>query len=146
MSVQAFLFLEEMFSIVLTPFVLYFSLPKCAGAITQFVRDFTTSVEGVGDICSMAAFDLRAHGNARYGSPFDAGKVWTRFLIPFPTSENHFPLLPKHSIKLLQSPFVPTGGVLNPFSADSATRVVHELCSVTLSHVFASVYAQASLA
>ena len=30
---KALLFLEEMFSIVLTPFVLYFSLPGCAGAL-----------------------------------------------------------------------------------------------------------------
>ena len=29
---KALLFLEEMASILLTPFVLYFSLPQCAGA------------------------------------------------------------------------------------------------------------------
>lgn len=42
------LFAEEMASILLTPFVLYFSLPRCSGAIIQFVRDFTTRIEGVG--------------------------------------------------------------------------------------------------
>lgn len=72
---QVLLFLEEMASIVLTPFVLYFSLPKCAPAILDFVRNFTTHVEGVGDICSLAAFDFRHHGNSKYGSPFHCAKV-----------------------------------------------------------------------
>ena len=73
--VQALLFLEEMASIVMTPFVLYFSLPQCAPAILAFLRDFTVRVDGVGDICSMAAFDFDRHGNAKYGSPSQAPKV-----------------------------------------------------------------------
>ena len=72
---QALLFLEEMASIVATPFVLYFSLPQCAPAILAFVRDFTVHAPGVGDICSLAAFDLERHGNAKYGSPSQAPKV-----------------------------------------------------------------------
>ena len=73
---QALLFLEEMASIVMTPFVLYFALPQCAPAILAFVRDFTVHAPGVGDICSMAAFDFERHGNAKYGSPSQAPKVW----------------------------------------------------------------------
>ena len=73
---QALLFLEEMASIVMTPFVLYFALPQCAPAILAFVRDFTVHAPGVGDICSMAAFDFERHGNAKYGSPLQAPKVW----------------------------------------------------------------------
>lgn len=69
------LFLEEMASILLTPFMLWFALPKCAPAVVQFVRDFTVHVEGVGDVCSLAAFQLQRHGNAKYGSPFQAPKV-----------------------------------------------------------------------
>jgi hypothetical protein len=42
------LFLEEVASVLLTPYVLYCQLPACAPAITAFVRDFTTRVEGVG--------------------------------------------------------------------------------------------------
>ena len=72
---QALLFLEEMASIVVTPFVLYFSLPQCAPAILAFLRDFTVRVDGVGDICSMAGFDFERHGNAKYGSPSQAPKV-----------------------------------------------------------------------
>lgn len=74
-SLQALLFLEEMASILLTPFVLYFSLPKCAPAIVRFVRNFTLHVDGVGDVCSLAAFHLERHGNSKYGSPFQAPKV-----------------------------------------------------------------------
>ncbi len=75
LHVQALLFLEEMASIVLTPFVLYFSLPKCAPAILAFVCDFTVHVPGVGDICSLGAFDFERHGNSKYGSPSQAPKV-----------------------------------------------------------------------
>ena len=72
---QALLFLEEVASVILTPFVLYISLPKCAPALTQFVRDFTTRIDGVGDVCSLAAFDFNRHGNSKYGSPTLAPKV-----------------------------------------------------------------------
>lgn len=68
------LFLEEVASIILTPFVLYFSLPRCSKAIIQFVDDFSTRVEGVGDICSLAAFDLTRHGNSKYGAPVHCAK------------------------------------------------------------------------
>ncbi len=60
---------------MVTPFVLYFSLPQCAPAILAFLRDFTVRVDGVGDICSMAGFDFERHGNAKYGSPSQAPKV-----------------------------------------------------------------------
>lgn len=40
-----------------------------------FVRDNTTHVDGLGDVCSLAGFDLRRHGNPRYGSPVDCPKV-----------------------------------------------------------------------
>ena len=76
---QALLFVEELASIVLTPFVLYFSLPACVPAILSFARDFTVHVDGVGDICSLAAFDFARHGNLKYGSPSNAPKVeWAR--------------------------------------------------------------------
>lgn len=71
---KAFLFLEEMASILLTPFILYFSLPKSANAITNFVQDFTQYVDGLGDVCSLAAFNLKQHGNLKYGSPHQGPK------------------------------------------------------------------------
>ena len=74
-AVQALLFLEELTSILLTPFVLWWSLPQCAPAIVAFVRDHTVRVPGVGDVCSLAAFSLPMHGNPKYGSPYKAAKV-----------------------------------------------------------------------
>lgn len=35
----------------------------------HFVADNTVYVEGVGDVCSFATFDISRHGNAKYGSP-----------------------------------------------------------------------------
>ena len=75
---QALLFLEELTSILLTPFVLWWSLPQSAPAIVAFVRDHTVRVPGVGDVCSLAAFSLPMHGNPKYGSPFKAAKVGPR--------------------------------------------------------------------
>ena len=64
-----------MASILLTPFVLYFSLPYCTDAILEFVRDHTVFVEGVGDICSLANFDFEKHGNSKYGAVTHCPKV-----------------------------------------------------------------------
>jgi Autophagy protein ATG9 len=46
-----------------------------ADAIVAFVRDNTVAVEGLGDVCSLATFDLARHGNPRYGSPVACPKV-----------------------------------------------------------------------
>ncbi|GMH34130.1 hypothetical protein BSKO_01964 [Bryopsis sp. KO-2023] len=67
---KAQIFLEELASVVLTPFVLYFSLPRSAGAILEFVRKFTLHKSGVGDVCSFADFKFDPHGNRKYASPF----------------------------------------------------------------------------
>ena len=78
------MFLEEMASIVLTPFVLCFSLPYCTHAILDFVRDNTVFVEGVGDICSLANFDFEKHGNSKYGALTHCPKVIINMLLsPF---------------------------------------------------------------
>ena len=44
-------------------------LPPPPGDIVQFVRDFTVHLDGVGDACSLACFDLARHGNSKYGAP-----------------------------------------------------------------------------
>lgn len=48
---------------------------NAAGAMAAFVRDNTVHVEGLGDVCSLATFDLARHGNPRYGSPLACPKV-----------------------------------------------------------------------
>jgi autophagy-related protein 9 len=60
-------FLTELASVLLTPLILWFSLPPCAAAIVDFFREFTVHVEGVGYVCSFAVFDFKRHGNVKVG-------------------------------------------------------------------------------
>ncbi|EFJ46174.1 hypothetical protein VOLCADRAFT_93324 [Volvox carteri f. nagariensis] len=55
------LFVEELASLITTPL---------------FVSAFTTHVDGVGDVCSLALFDLARHGNAKFGAPVQAEKAF----------------------------------------------------------------------
>ena len=57
------LFLQEVLSILVTPFVLWFSLPKCSERIVDFFREFTIHVDGLGFVCSFAVFDFQKGGN-----------------------------------------------------------------------------------
>ncbi|KQJ89792.1 autophagy-related protein 9 isoform X3 [Brachypodium distachyon] len=66
--------LEEMASILITPYLLIFVVPKRVDDILLFISDFTVYVDGVGDVCSLSLFDFRSHGNRSYGSPVDAVK------------------------------------------------------------------------
>ncbi len=52
---------------ILTPYMLWSVLPKCAPQIVEFVANNLVEVAGVGHVCSMAAFDLQRHGNVKYG-------------------------------------------------------------------------------
>ncbi|GAA5868016.1 hypothetical protein JCM8547_000782 [Rhodosporidiobolus lusitaniae] len=63
------LFLQELFSVLLTPFVLWYTLPNCAGAVVDFFREFTVHVDGLGYVCSFAVFDFKRHGDAKFGAP-----------------------------------------------------------------------------
>ena len=57
------IFLEELLSIISTPFILWFSLPKCSDRIVDFFREFTVHVDGLGFVCSFAVFDFEKAGN-----------------------------------------------------------------------------------
>ncbi|KAL2934745.1 Autophagy-related protein 9 [Bienertia sinuspersici] len=48
----AMMWLEEMASIFLTPYLLIFVVPKQVNDILQFITEFTVYVDGVGDVCS----------------------------------------------------------------------------------------------
>ncbi|KAI0318827.1 autophagy protein Apg9-domain-containing protein [Amylostereum chailletii] len=65
-------FAKEIMSVVLTPFILWFSLPPCAPAIVDFFREFTVHVDGLGYVCSFAVFDFERHGNVKFGAPTKA--------------------------------------------------------------------------
>jgi autophagy-related protein 9 len=58
-QLKVVIFLEEVFSIIVTPFILWFSLPKCSDQIIDFFREFTLHVDGVGYVCSFAVFDFK---------------------------------------------------------------------------------------
>ncbi|KAF9013922.1 autophagy protein Apg9-domain-containing protein [Cyathus striatus] len=61
--------LQEIVSVILTPFVLCYSLPPCAPAIIDFFREFTVHVDGRGYVCSFAEFNFERHGNVKFGAP-----------------------------------------------------------------------------
>lgn len=53
------IFLEEILGILVTPLVLFLSLPKCSDQIIDFFREFTIHVDGLGYVCSFAVFDFQ---------------------------------------------------------------------------------------
>uniref|UniRef100_A0A7S1X4Z6 Autophagy-related protein 9 n=1 Tax=Tetraselmis chuii TaxID=63592 RepID=A0A7S1X4Z6_9CHLO len=68
-SYKALLFVEELASVFLAPYILAVSLPRCAEAICAFIRNNSINVSGIGEVCSLAQFDLERHGSRRYGGP-----------------------------------------------------------------------------
>ena len=65
------LFLWEVVSVILTPLLLWCSLPKCGEDIVNFVRDFTVQVDGLGSVCGYALFDFSRFGDVSFGAPFE---------------------------------------------------------------------------
>ena len=57
------IFLEEILSMIFTPFILWFSLPKCSDRLIDFFREFTVHVDGMGYLCSFAVFDFQKNPN-----------------------------------------------------------------------------------
>lgn len=55
--------LEEVLSMIFTPFVLWYSLPKCSDRIIDFFREFTVHVDGIGYVCSFAEFNFQKNPN-----------------------------------------------------------------------------------
>src|SRR5271155_3212040 len=53
------IFLEEVLSVLTTPFILWFSLPNSSEKVVDFFREFTIHVDGVGYVCSFAVFDFK---------------------------------------------------------------------------------------
>ena len=55
--------IQELFSPIVTPFLLCFNLRYKSLDIVDFFRNFTVDVVGVGDVCSFAQMDVKRHGN-----------------------------------------------------------------------------------
>lgn len=64
-QMKILIFFQELLSVVLTPFVLWYSLPACAPAIIDFFREFSVHVDGRGYVCSFAEFNFERHGNVQ---------------------------------------------------------------------------------
>ncbi|KAH8827329.1 putative transmembrane protein [Flagelloscypha sp. PMI_526] len=73
-AMKILIFPQEVLSVVLTPFVLWFSLPQCAPAVIDFFRDFTVHVDSRGYVCSFAEFNFERHGNVKFGASSNADK------------------------------------------------------------------------
>lgn len=58
-QMKVVIFLEEILSIIFTPFVLWFSLPQCSERLVDFFREFTVHVDGLGYVCSFALFEFQ---------------------------------------------------------------------------------------
>lgn len=57
------IFLEELLSMIVTPFILMTKLPGCADRIIDFFREFTVHVDGLGTVCSFAVFEFDLGGD-----------------------------------------------------------------------------------
>lgn len=57
------IFMEEIFSMVITPFILMFRLPNCSERIVDFFREFSIVVDGLGVVCSYSMFPFKKGEN-----------------------------------------------------------------------------------
>ena len=64
-QLKILIFVEEILSMIFTPFVLWFSLPSCSDRIIDFFREFTVHVDGLGFVCSFAEFNFQHNGRLR---------------------------------------------------------------------------------
>ena len=62
-------FILELCSVILTPIVLCFSLPKCAPSIIEFIRDHSKYIDNIGTVCDYSLFDFDVYGDVAFGAP-----------------------------------------------------------------------------
>jgi len=77
-QMKVMVFAQELLSVILTPFILWYTLPRCAPDIVDFFRDFTVHVEGLGYVCSFAVFNFDRHGNVNVSSPIHRSRGYPR--------------------------------------------------------------------
>ena len=65
---KAALFYEELVCVLLSPLILCFSLPSCARAVLDFVRENTVDVDGLGSVLGQSLFDFSQYGNEEYAA------------------------------------------------------------------------------
>ncbi|KAL5111665.1 Autophagy-related protein 9A [Taenia crassiceps] len=57
---------EEILSPILVPLIMLFYIPRRGLDIVDFMRNFTTELDGVGDVCSFAQLDIPRHGDPEW--------------------------------------------------------------------------------
>ncbi|EDO15260.1 hypothetical protein Kpol_461p14 [Vanderwaltozyma polyspora DSM 70294] len=57
-NIRLIILLRELASLVLTPFILWFSLPACSDRIVDFFSDSSTYIDGLGYVCKYATFGI----------------------------------------------------------------------------------------
>ena len=65
---KAALFYEELVCVLLSPLIMCFSLPSCARAVLDFVRENTVDVDGLGSVLGQSLFDFSQYGNEEYAA------------------------------------------------------------------------------
>lgn len=58
-NLRVVILLRELTSLMITPFILWFSLPSSAGKIVDFFRDNSEYVDGLGYVCKYAMFNVK---------------------------------------------------------------------------------------
>ena len=59
--------IRELLSVIITPFLLWFSLRASSDKIVDFFREFTIHVDGLGYVCSFATFDFNNASKRKSG-------------------------------------------------------------------------------
>lgn len=57
-SLQIYIILMEILSVILTPWILWFKISQCLGAIVDFFREYSVHVDGLGYVCYFAMFNF----------------------------------------------------------------------------------------
>lgn len=60
-DLKIMIIVRELASVIITPFLLWFSLAKSSDRIVDFFREFTIHVDGLGYVCTFATFDFNAN-------------------------------------------------------------------------------------
>ncbi|PWZ00040.1 APG9-domain-containing protein [Testicularia cyperi] len=74
-TLKIYIFVQELLSVITTPFVLWLSLPSCAPDLIDFFRKYTVHIDGLGHVCSFAVFDFARQPTASTMGGAAAGGV-----------------------------------------------------------------------
>lgn len=66
-DLKIMIIIRELLSVIITPFLLWFSLRTSSSKIVDFFREFTIHVDGLGYVCSFATFDFNNTNKRKSG-------------------------------------------------------------------------------